>query len=132
MYAIPVTACLYGQPYFWLLVTGEKRWRLQKWGEKLWLQQMWKYSKLLAKQPTLFGESNNGELYQSQFQVEKQSVGGLLSFRVAIQPSLPGIAPVCACCIGLVTDILLYLLPYFTIKSVLTSTLNIFMIIISN
>lgn len=69
---------------------------------------------------------------QSQFQVEKQSVGGLLSFRVAIHPSLPGIAPLCACCIGLITDILLYLLPYFTIKSVLTSTLNIFMIIISN
>lgn len=80
----------------------------------------------------MFGESNNGELYQSQFQVEKQFVGGLLSFRVAIHPSLTWIAPVCAYCIGLIIDILLYLLPYFTIKSVLTLTLNNSMIVISN
>ena len=38
----------------------------------------------------------------------------------------------CACCIGLIIDILLYLLPYFTITCILTLTLNISMIIISH
>lgn len=45
----------------------------------------------------------------------KTGCGKILSFRVAIHPSLPGIN-VCACCIGFIIDILLYLLLYFTIK----------------
>lgn len=57
---------------------------------------------LLARWPTLFGEHPDGELHQPQFQVGKHSVGGLLSFRVIIHSSLPGIVPVHACCTGLI------------------------------
>lgn len=54
--------------------------------------------------PTLFKESTNDELYRPQFQAEKHSVGGLLSFRVIIPSSLPGIVLVYACGTGLIID----------------------------
>ena len=60
--------------------------------------------KLVARWPTLVGDSTNDRHYQLLFQVGKHFVGRLLSFRAIIHPTLPWMVPVCACYTGLIID----------------------------